>query len=139
MRAEADQKQPGTTLYRNRRAVLGLVGSRCTRTGAVQFPPSEIAAHTGDPTAGSYEPYPLAERTARIVSFTADRLTYSPAPPQYYGVIDFEGGGRMTAEFTDVGPESVHVGTPVRMAFRVKAIDELRSFKKYFWKAIPSE
>jgi uncharacterized OB-fold protein len=137
MRAEMDQKQPGTTLYRNRRAVLGLVGSRCTRTGAVQFPPSELAAHSGKPTRDSYVPYPLAERPAAIVTFTADRLTYSPAPPQYYGVIDFEGGGRLMTEFADVDTRSVQVGARVRMAFRIKAIDELRSFKKYFWKAVP--
>jgi len=137
MRAELDQKQPGTTLYRNRRAVLGLVGSRSTETGAVQFPPSELAAHSGKPTAGSYEPYPLADRDAVIVSYTADRLTYSPAPPQYYGTIDFTGGGRMIAEFTDVEPEFVWIGARARMVFRVKAIDELRDFKKYFWKAVP--
>lgn len=137
MRAELDQKQPGTTLYRNRRAVLGLVGSRSSETGAVQFPPSELGAHSGQPTAGSYEPYPLADRDAVIVSFTADRLTYSLAPPQYYGTIDFSGGGRMIAEFTDVDPQLVWVGARARMAFRVKAIDELRDFKKYFWKAVP--
>ena len=43
MRAEAEQKQPGTTLYRNRRTVLGLVGSRDRSTGAVQFPPAVIS------------------------------------------------------------------------------------------------
>ena len=137
MRAEAEQKQPGTTLYRNRRAVLGLLGSRDTRTGAVQYPPAELSVHTGEPTAGSHEDYPLADRPGRIVSYTADRLAYSPSPPLYYGVIDFEGGGRLVTEFTDASSESIAVGRTVRMMFRIKGIDELRHFTKYYWKAAP--
>ena len=93
MRAEADQKQPGTTLFRNRKTVLGLVGGRCTKTGTVQFPRSEISVNPNDRAIGTQEDYPLAEKQARIVTYTADSLTYSPAPPQYYGMIDFEGGG----------------------------------------------
>jgi uncharacterized OB-fold protein len=137
MRAEAEQKQPGTTLYRNRRAVLGLVGSRDTRTGTVQYPPAEISIHTGEPTAGTHEDYPLAERPGRIVSYTADRLAYSPSPPLFYGVIDFDGGGRMAVEFADAGSESIAVGRTVRMVFRIKGVDELRHFTKYYWKAAP--
>ncbi len=137
MRAEAEQKQPGTTLYRHRRAVLGLVGSRDTRTGAVQYPPAEISVHTGEATAGTHEDYPLADRPGRIVSYTTDRLAYSPSPPLFYGVIDFEGGGRMSVEFADAGSESIAVGRTCRMMFRIKAVDELRHFTKYFWKAAP--
>jgi 3-hydroxy-3-methylglutaryl CoA synthase len=137
MRAEAEQKQPGSTLYRNRRTVLGLVGSRDRRTGAVQYPPAEISVHTGEPTAGTHEDYPLAERLGRIVSYTADRLAYSPSPPLYYGVIDFEGGGRMPVEFADASDGLIAVGRTVRMMFRIKGVDELRHFTKYYWKAAP--
>jgi 3-hydroxy-3-methylglutaryl CoA synthase len=137
MRAELDQKTALTALYRNRRAVLGLVGSKCAKTGAVQFPPSEISVAQNDRTRGAQEPYPLADRTARIMTHTADNLAYSPNPPVYYGAIEFDGGGRMTVEFTDVDPEDVVVGAPMRMMFRVKAIDGQRGFTRYFWKAAP--
>lgn len=137
MRAEADQKQPGTTLWRNRKAVLGLVGGRCTRTGTVQFPRSDIGVNPNDHAAHTQEDYPLAEKRARIVTYTADALTYSPAPPTYYGMIDFEGGGRMMAEFADVAPEDVEVGREMEMVFRIKGTDEQRDFTKYFWKAAP--
>jgi uncharacterized OB-fold protein len=139
MRAEADQKQPGTTLFRNRKTVLGLVGGRCTKTGTVQFPRSEVSVNPNDRAIGTQEDYPLADKQARIVTYTADSLTYSPAPPQYYGTIDFDGGGRMFAEFTDVDAESVEVGRPMKMMFRIKAVDETRDFIKYFWKAVPVE
>ena len=137
MRAEMDEKQPGTALMRNRKAVLGLVGGRCTRTGTIQFPPSEISVAQNDRAQGTQEDYPLAEKRATILTYTADRLTFSPDPPGYYGMVDFEGGGRMMTEFTDVLPEDVEVGREMRMSFRIKAQDEMRGFTKYFWKATP--
>ena len=91
MRAEGDEKQPGTSLWRNRKAVLGLVGGRCTRTGTVQFPKSAISVNPNDHSAHTQEDYPLADKKARVVTYTADALTYSPAPPSYYGMIDFDG------------------------------------------------
>lgn len=137
MRAEADAKQPATTLWRSRKAVLGLIGGRCTKTGTVQFPRTEISVNPNDHAAHTQEDYPLAERRARILSFTADNLTYSPAPPAYYGLIDFDGGGRMLTEFTDLEAEDIEVGREVEMMFRIKARDDMRDFTKYFWKAVP--
>lgn len=139
MRAEMDQKQPGTTLYRNRKAVLGLIGGRCTKTGTVQFPKSDISVNPNDRAIGTQEDYPLSHRTARIVTYTADALGYSPDPPNYYGAIDFEGGGRLVAEFADVEAADVEVGRAMRMVFRIKAVDSARDFTKYFWKAVPAD
>ena len=137
MRAELDQKQPSTTLWRNRKAVLGLVGGRCRETGTVQFPPSDIAVAANGWHAHTQDPYPLAERRARVVTFTADSLTYSPDPPGCYGLVDFDGGGRMTIEFADVAAADLSVGQEMRMVFRIKAVDQARGFTKYFWKAAP--
>lgn len=138
MRAEMDQKQPLTALYRNRKAVLGLVGGRCTKTGTVQFPRSDISVNPNDHAVGTQEDYPFAERRARILTYTADSLTFSPDPPQYYGMIEFDEGGRMMAEIVDADAEEVAVGAPLKMMFRIKSIDEDRGFTKYFWKAVPA-
>ena len=137
-RAEIDQKQPGSTLYRHRKTVLGLVGGRCTETGTVQFPRSELGVNPGTRTRGTQVDHPLAERRARIVTFTADSLTYSPDPPCFYGAVDFEGGGRMVAEFAEVNADEIDVGREMRMVFRIKAQDEMRHFTRYFWKATPA-
>jgi hydroxymethylglutaryl-CoA synthase len=138
MRAEMDQKQPSTTLWRHRKGVLGLVGGRCVKTGTVQFPKSDVSVNPNDRTRGTQEDYPLSGMPARIVSFTEDSLTYSPAPPLHYGMIDFEGGGRMTAEFADIfDGEPIEVGDAMRMMFRIKAVDDVRGLPKYFWKAAP--
>ena len=137
MRAEFDEKQPGTSLSRNRKAALGLIGGKCTKTGTVQFPKTDISVSQNDRAIGTQEDYPLADKVAKITTFTADRLTYSPDPPTYYGMIDFEGGGRMISEFSDVSEEDVEVGRDMRMVFRIKARDYNRNFIKYFWKATP--
>lgn len=137
MRAEQDQKTALTAMYRNRKAVLGLVGGRCSRTGTVQFPPSDISANRNEQAVGTQEDYPLADVPARILTFTADALTFTPDPPSRYGMVEFEGGGRMMAEFADADGDDIEVGREMRMVFRIKAIDELRDFKRYFWKAAP--
>lgn len=138
MRAELDQKQPLTALYRNRRTVLGLVGGRDRRTGEVQFPQTPISVASDRAAIAEFDDYPLADRPARILTYTADNLTYTPDPPSCYGMIEFDGGGRMLAEFTDIDPSAIEVGMPMRMSFRIKAVDDRRAFTKYFWKATPA-
>lgn len=137
MRAEADQKTIPTMVYRNRRTLLALVGGRCAETGTIQFPKSPISVAQNERAIGTQEDYPLADRVARIASFTADSLVYTPDPPGCYGLIEFEGGGRMTVDFADVDPDALEVGQPVRMMFRVKRDDRERGFRHYFWKAVP--
>lgn len=138
MRAEHDSKTALTALWRNRKAVLGLVGGRCTKTGTVQFPKSEVSVNANDHAIGTQEDYPLAEVPAKVMTWTADALTYSPNPPSYYGNVDFVGGGRMMAEFVDFAPDALDVGADLRMMFRIKAFDENRGFRRYFWKAAPA-
>src|SRR3546814_10491326 len=48
MRAEHDNKTALTALWRGRKTVLGLVGGRCTKTGTVQFPRSDIGVNAND-------------------------------------------------------------------------------------------
>lgn len=138
MRAEFDQKPVLTALYRERKAVLGLVGGRCTKTGTVQFPKSPISVNQQERTIHTQEDYPLAEMPARIISYTGDSLTFTPDPPAYYGSVEFEGGGRTMMEFVDFDEGAVEVGERVRMVFRIKAVDDRRGFTKYFWKAAPA-
>lgn len=137
-RAEHDSKTALTALWRNRKAVLGLVGGRCTKTGTVQFPKTEVSVNANDHAVGTQEDYPLAEVPANILTWTADALTYSPDPPNCYGNIDFVGGGRIMAEFTDFPEGTLDVGAELRMMFRIKAFDENRGFRRYFWKAAPA-
>ena len=80
----------------------------------------------------------LADKAGRIKSYTADRLTYSPDPPACYGMIEFEEGGRVMIDFTDIDGDALKVGQPMRMMFRIKDIDANRGFRRYYWKAAPT-
>lgn len=137
MRAERDAKTALSTLHRYSDQIMGLVGGRCTVTGTVQFPRSRLSVAPNAAGVDTQEPYRFAERAARVLTWSADHLTYTPSPPNHYGQIDFEGGGRIFMDITDVDPGDVDTGTPVRMAFRVKDWDERRGFTRYFWKAVP--
>jgi hydroxymethylglutaryl-CoA synthase len=137
MRAEMDLKTALTTLYRDRKTILGLVGARDRTTGTVQYPRSEIPLGSTTGRQGDWEDYSFADRAARVVSFTADRLAFSIDPPAYYGMLDFEGGGRMTLDFTDMEPADAVVGRLMRMSFRIKGRDAARGFVNYFWKGVP--
>lgn len=137
MRAEKDKKTALSTLYRNSDMILGLVGGRCRETGTVQFPRTRISVNPNNPTLDTQEPYKFAERTATITTWSADHLSFSMSPPNHYGQMTFEGGGRIFMDITDVEPGEVETGMPMRMTFRIKEKDEKRGFVRYFWKATP--
>lgn len=137
MRGEQDKKTALTTLYRHRRAILGLVAGRCRETGQVHFPPSRIAYTPGQPVQDTQEPWKLAERRGRVLSWSAEYLSWHMSPPHQYGQVDFEGGGRILMDFTDVERGDVSTGCDVEMVFRIKDVDETRGFNRYFWKATP--
>ena len=73
-----------------------------------------------------------------MFTFTSDWLYYYPAPPLYVGFIQFDNGARVPMEMVDVGDDGLAVGMRMRNVFRVKEIDQQRSFRRYFWKATPA-
>jgi 3-hydroxy-3-methylglutaryl CoA synthase len=137
MRAEKDNKTALTTLYRYNDQILGLVGGRCTETGTVQFPRTRLSVNPNNTTVDTQEPYKFAERKAEVLTWSADFLTYAMSPPNHYGMMVFEGGGRIMMDITDVDQGEVDTGMGVRMAFRIKETDDQRGFTRYFWKAVP--
>jgi uncharacterized OB-fold protein len=140
LRSETDRQTGLTTLYRNRKMVLGLIGGKCSKCGTLQFPKSNVCVNPNCHAADTQEDHPFSEMRATIRSCTADRLTYSVAPPAYYGMVQFEEGGRAMIDFTDIDTDAAPgVGEPMRMVFRVKDYDTRRGFRRYFWKATPAD
>jgi hydroxymethylglutaryl-CoA synthase len=138
MRADVDKFTPLSTLYRKRDMLFGLVGGRCRICGTVQFPKSRICVSPNCNAVNSQDDQSFADFPARVLSWSADYLTYTPDPPAHYGMVQFEPGGRLMADFTDVDIGKVDVGMAMRMVFRVKERDPQRGFVRYFWKAAPS-
>lgn len=137
MRGEQDKKTALSTSYRYRKPLLALVGGRCRITGDVHFPPTRLSYTPGAPKLDTQEPYPLAEKGGRVLSWSAEYLSTDMSPPHQYGQVDFNGGGRLLMDFTDVEKGDVKTGIEIETVFRIKDVDELRGFKRYFWKATP--
>lgn len=137
-RGEAAEFQTSlSTAYRNRDMLLGLVGGRCTRCGTLQFPRMRVCVNPQCRATDTQEPYSFRDEPARISSWSADYLAFTPNPPSHYGMIDFENGGRLMTDFTDVEVGEIEVGMQVEMRFRIKSLDKPRSLPRYFWKAVP--
>lgn len=101
--------------------------------GFVHLPPGRVSVGSG--AIDEMTPVPMADRQATIATFTVDRLAYSLAPPVVAAIVDFDGGGRMQVELTDVDPASVEIGDRVEMTFRrLYTVDGIHN---YFWKARP--
>ena len=138
IRAEAPAKTAMTVVWRKNKMLLGLVGGKCTACGTPQYPKMNICVNPACRAFRTQEDYEFAGRSATVMSHTADMLAVSVDPPALYGIIQFTEGGRMMADFTDCIKEDIAVGTPVRMAFKIKSKDKERGFTNYFWKAVPA-
>ncbi|MCC6920458.1 MAG: hydroxymethylglutaryl-CoA synthase family protein [Alphaproteobacteria bacterium] len=137
MRAEQDKKTALTTQYRKRDMLFGLTGGKCSKCGTAQFPRSRMCVNPNCKAVDTQDPYCFAELPAKILSWSADFLTYSMDPPNHYGMITFAEGGRFLSDFTDVDRGSFDSGTEVKMVFRIKDVDDKRGYVRYFWKAVP--
>ncbi|GAB2862351.1 hydroxymethylglutaryl-CoA synthase family protein [Actinocorallia aurea] len=109
---------------RNSAWKYGFTGSRGD-DGMVRMPPSPLDA----------APAPMADAQGVIVTFTVDRLAYSPSPPVVFAVVDFDGGGRLPIELTDVAAGEVAIGDRVEPVFR--RLFTADGIHNYFWKARP--
>jgi len=137
IRAEAPLQTALTTLYRNRKMLLGLVGGVCRECGTPQFPKSDVCVNPECGAVHSQDDYEFADQPARVKTFTGDMLSVSVDPPNIYGMVEFENGGRFMADFTDCTLDEVKVGLPMQMTFRRRVVDMERGFSSYFWKAKP--
>lgn len=138
IRGEIVQSTAMTVLWQQGKTVSALEGVRCRRCGTPQYPRHKVCVNPDCEAIDDMEPYGFAHRMGRVVSFTGDNLVFSWDPPSIYGLIDFEGGGRILLDFTDCTLEDVSVGMPVRMGFRRKYADRERGYFGYYWKAVPA-
>jgi len=135
IRGEFQAPTAFSTLWRDRRAVMALVGTKCTSCGTPQFPPQRICVTCG--AIDRMTDYRFSDKTGKVFTYTGDMLAFSVDPPAIYGIVDLDGGGRLYLDFTDCRIESIKVGMPVELSFRRKYHDRHRGISGYFWKAVP--
>lgn len=113
---------------RNEDWKFGFVATRDSATGTVEMPPARMSQE-----GGTLEQVPMAEVRGTVATFTIDRMAYSPSPPIVFGIVDFDGGGRLPIELADVTPTDVAIGARVEMTFR--RLGTADGISNYFWKA----
>lgn len=138
MRAEKQLKTALTEQYRSRVQLAGFVAGKCRKCGTVQFPQLPYCVEPGCHASGAdFAQVPLADVPGKVLTHTADWLSYHPAPPLYVGFVQFDNGARLLMEMVDVGPGGLEVGMPLRVVHRIKDVDRARGYPRYFWKATP--
>jgi hydroxymethylglutaryl-CoA synthase len=111
----------------------GFQGSRDVSSGALHLPPQRVSREGG--AIDEMQPAPMRDVPGTIAVFTIDRIAYSPSPPIVFAVVDFDGGGRLPIELTDVEADDLAIGDRVEMTFR--RLFTADGIHNYFWKARP--
>ncbi|GGC18667.1 hypothetical protein GCM10011371_02820 [Novosphingobium marinum] len=137
MRSEKPAKTALTEQYRSRGQMEAFMAGKCGSCGTIQFPQLQYCARCHAPS-DQFSDVSLREEPAKVMTQTADWLSYYPSPPLYVGFVQFENGARLQMEVVDVGPEGLDIGTPLEMVYRVKERDRQRGYNRYFWKAVPA-
>jgi len=119
--------------FRSEAWKFAFTGSRCEACGTRHLPPQRVCVKCQ--AVDRMTPERLADVPASIVTFTVDRLAFSPSPPMVVAVVDFDGGGRYQCELTDVDPKAVKIGDRVEMTFR--RLLTAGGVHNYFWKGRP--
>jgi hydroxymethylglutaryl-CoA synthase len=133
-RPDPDRPAAPPTL-RNAAWKFAFVGGRCMSCGTRHLPAERVCLRCG--RVDVMEPEPLAGLQGRIVTFAVDHLAFSVAPPVVVAVVDFDGGGRLQCEVTDVDPTAVAVGDRVELTFR-RLYTTADGVHDYFWKVRPA-
>ncbi|HSB08081.1 MAG TPA: OB-fold domain-containing protein [Blastocatellia bacterium] len=134
---EAARRQAPTTsvplTWRRRDDIYRLHGYRCLNCGKIQHPRQRVCISCQ--SKDTFESVRLADKAAKLFTFTLDYLNADPDPPTVMSVVDFEGGGRAYLQMTDRNPEEVRIDQPLEMTFR--RMYEADGLVNYYWKCRP--
>tara|TARA_X000000368_G_scaffold71565_1_gene52223 strand:- start:1833 stop:3236 length:1404 start_codon:yes stop_codon:yes gene_type:complete len=112
----------------------GFVASRGDQSGLIHMPPSRLSIDEND-NSDAMLTQTMASSIGTVTTFTVDHLVYSQNPPVVFAVVDFDNGGRIPIEITDVGANEVEIGMSVEPTFR--KLFTADGIHNYFWKVRP--
>jgi uncharacterized OB-fold protein len=108
-------------------------GSRCEACGTGHLPPQRVCVKCAAVDRMKEERF--ADTGCKVATYTLDHLAYTLQPPVVAAIVDYEGGGRLSCELTDVDPTEVKIGNELEMTFR--RLYTGQGVHNYFWKARP--
>ncbi|MFO8102463.1 MAG: OB-fold domain-containing protein [Dehalococcoidia bacterium] len=124
-------------IWRERKEIMALCGSKCKACGTPQYPFQRVCVNPDCGAIDEMEWYRFSDKKGKLFTYTADNLAFTFNPPQIYGVIEWEGGGKFWFDITDCDADDLEVGMPMEMSFRRKYHDTWRGLSGYFWKIVP--
>jgi uncharacterized OB-fold protein len=140
MRAEKSIKTALTEQYRSSSQLASFMAGKCRCCQTLQFPQMPYCVNPEcNVSSENFDQVSLVDAPGSVLTYTADWLSYHPAPPLYVGFVQFENGARLLMETVEVGAAGLDVGTPLKVVFRIKDIDKTRGYPRYFWKTTPIE
>ena len=135
-RGEADKQTYLSGFNRRKDLLNGFIGGKCRECGTVQIPREKYCVNPQCQKLDSQDQHPFSNASGTVMSWTADQLTFDWNPPAYFGMVQFDGGGKLMMDFTEVEEGKIDSGAKVSVHFRIKGFDSQRGFVKYFWKAV---
>ncbi len=112
-----------------------LEAAKCKSCGNVAFPPRIICPNC---KGRAFETIALNDE-GRLLSYTVVRVgseKFSKQTPYAVGIIELDGGVRITAQIADVEPDELQVGQNVRIVFRKIQEDGKAGILCYGYKAV---
>ena len=134
-RGETDKQTYLSGYNRRRDLVTSFAGGKCRECGTVQIPREKYCVNPDCNALDSQDSYSFADKQGEVLTWTADRLTFDWSPPAYFGMVQFDGGGKLMMDFTEVCEGGIDSGSRISVHFRIRQFDPQRGFRKYFWKA----
>jgi len=129
-----DPERPAAPpMRRHEKWKMAFVGSRCSACGTGHLPPQRVCVKCA--AVDQMQPESFVDTLGTVATYTLDHLAYSLQPPVVVAIVDFEGGGRLSCELTDVEPREVAIGNRLEMTFR--RLYTGQGVHNYFWKARP--
>jgi hydroxymethylglutaryl-CoA synthase len=128
-----ENQSAATISWRDRRWNINCRGEKCLICGNINFPPQRICMYCQ--SKDQFEEVRLADRSARLFTFSKDFLGPSLDSPIILCILDFDEGGRFYAQMTDRDPDKVEGGMPVELTFRLMHSE--RGIRNYYWKCRP--
>ena len=136
LRGEVGMSQV-SLMWRERKTILALCGAKCKRCGTPQYPYQRVCVNPKCGAIDEMEYYRFSDKKGKLFSYTSDSLAFSPSPPEMYGIVQFDEGGRYNFNLTDCELDALKIDMPMEMTFRRKFVDYVRGIHGYFWKAMP--
>ena len=135
-RGEVDKQTFLSGFNRRKDLLTGFIGGKCRACGTVQIPREKYCVNPECQALDSQDNFSFANQPGTVLTWTADRLTFDWSPPAYFGMVQFECGGKLMMDFTEVDEGTIDSGSRVSVHFRIRQFDAQRGFRKYFWKAV---